>query len=150
MIEGARLLPWFQEAQRSRPAAVKHYTDCQRCMKTNDLQMRQSMGCGYEPALAGAQPWRPDGFERGRPVSEDDPLGRHERDPEVCVGYVVSMREVIEASRARLHWEKGTLREWCMGSEPTPGLLLALEELECESSAMQAHRMEQAGKGGKS
>jgi hypothetical protein len=132
VIEGVRLLPWLQEAERSRPGAVEMFTDCEACMRANPPEIRKGLACGYLPPVATSEltaaGGRPDGF-RGEMTT--------------CIGYTTKLPEVIETSRARLHWEKGTLQAWA-GGEPTDPLLLALEELECQQGAVQAHVIDTA------
>ena len=89
--------------------------------------IRQEMRCGYEPALAGAlSVFRPPGYECG------------EDGPSVCPGYSTKLPEVREASWARLHWERGSLREWARG-EPTDQLIEAIEVLEVQTSKVERY-----------
>ena len=50
-------------------------------------------------------------------------------DSEICPGYLVQMPAVGEAARARLHWEKGHLRERYEGLKLTGLLLDCIEVL---------------------
>jgi hypothetical protein len=137
VIEGARLLPWLQEAARSRPGAVELFQDCEKCMKANPPEIRQTMACGFLPAPSSSMPVTPGGQPDGF---------KHEMT--TCIGYTTRLPEVIEVSRARLHWDKGTLRDWCGGETATPSLLLALEEMESQDNASQAHAMDVARRKG--
>jgi hypothetical protein len=94
---------------------------------------RQALGCGYLPPVDGARAWT----HRGQDVTLLDGLD------ETCPGYCCKLPEVIEAARARLHWEKGTLRERC-GGEPTDETLHALEELEIATNQCESWRMEES------
>jgi hypothetical protein len=87
------------------------------------------MGCGYVPGAVRKGPAF-DGFEG---------------ELTTCVGYTTSLPEVVEASRARLWWDKGQLREWCEGDAPTPALRFCIEELEAQSHAMTAHAAKPKG-----
>ncbi len=121
MIEGLRHLPWLQEQTRRDPASVKHLSDCGNCMKNVDQQSRQLIGCGYEPPSEHASPWMHEGFEGDR--------------PSVCVGYSTTLPELIEISRARLHWGKGAITSFCKG-EPSDLLMRGIEILESAHNEM--------------
>jgi hypothetical protein len=133
VIRGLRLLPWLQEAARSDADSVAHFTDCTRCLTMLSPSTRQAIGCGFLPPRDDARAW----VHRGADPTALDGL------PEVCPGYACKLPEVVEASRARLHWEKGTLRERC-GGEPTDATLAALEELEVAAGHCQAWTVEQS------
>jgi hypothetical protein len=80
------------------------------------LSQRLAAGCGYEPPSPTCeQLWEP-------------PRGDLGTDVEVttCPGYTTMLPEVIEAARARTHWEKGQLEAFC-GGEPTEQLVVAVE-----------------------
>lgn len=130
MIEGARLLPWLQEAAHRERAAVAMYLDCEKCMQNQTYEARRLMGCGYI-ADAPAPQVRPPGYEG---------------EVTVCIGYSTSLPQVIETSRARLWWDKGALEDWCEGERPTPALRLAIEEMEGQSHACQAFHMQDVKK----
>lgn len=49
--------------------------------------------------------------------------------PSACPGYTTKLPEVAEINRARLHWSKGALREFC-GGKPSELLLRGIEILE--------------------
>jgi len=87
---------------------------------------RQGIGCGYEPPAP-----------IGVPVRPWDHSGRHEdRDvdpPSVCPGYSCGLPEVIEASHARMHWQKGELVSFTR-KPPRPELMTAITILELESN----------------
>lgn len=130
MIEGVRVLPWFQDAVRRDRAAMAQFLDCESCMKDNPEFLRREMGCGYLPgAVRTGAP--PDGFEG---------------ELTTCVGYTTKLPEVIEVSRARLWFDKGQLREWCDGDAPTIALRFCIEELEAQANYCQAHAMKPKGK----
>lgn len=118
MIEGLRQLPWLQERIRNDRALVEYLIDCDKCMESNSQIERQGLGCGWEPAplvQIGVRPWVHPGYT--------DTL------PTVCPGYTTKLPEVVEINRARLHWSKGSIREFCAG-EPTDNILRGIEILE--------------------
>jgi hypothetical protein len=45
----------------------------------------------------------------------------------VCPGYSTNLPEVIEATRAWLHWDKGAIRAFTGKDPPTEGLIDAVE-----------------------
>lgn len=114
MSHGIRGQPWLFWKQRDQPGTVSHLLDCGSCKKTYALQSRQLMGCGWEPAIAGARPWWP-----------SDLSG----EPDVCIGYARRLPEVVEVSRAFTHWKHGTVREFFDNAPITGPLLQGLEEL---------------------
>lgn len=85
-------------------------------METTQAQIRQTMGCAYEPP--------PD--EPLRPFVHIAVPAGCEVEPTVCAGYSTKLPEVIEAARARLHWSKGSLDHFCRGYA-TQQLLMAIE-----------------------
>jgi hypothetical protein len=66
--------------------------------------------------------------------------------PDICVGFLCSLPEVIEASRARLHWSKGALREWA-GSKPSRRLFECIETLEVAANQAEGWAMKNPEKG---
>ena len=50
-------------------------------------------------------------------------------DPAICPGYLINLPTVIECARAKLHWEKGLLKERYEGYELTGVLLDSIEIL---------------------
>lgn len=52
---------------------------------------------------------------------------KHDGEEKLCAGYVCRLPEVIEAARARMHWEKGALVSFCGGQQPSDHLLEAIE-----------------------
>lgn len=95
-------------------------TDCEKCMRTTPPEIRQRFGCGYEPPTPRPEVWTHD----SEVYTQDDPTR-----PTTCRGYTVTLPEVIEASRARLHWSKGQLEVFTR-SPPAESLVLAVEILE--------------------
>lgn len=75
------------------------------------------MRCGYEPTapLERTFSWLHEG-------QAEDP-------PEICPGYLCGLPPVIEVTHARLHWDRGQLRDWCEGP-PSRSLMDAIETLE--------------------
>ena len=137
MIEGLRFLPWWHEQMKRDPTDAR--SKCETCMDRNPLETRQILGCGYEPP--------PD--ERLRSVARIPTLLGSSTDPTVCPGYSTRLPEVIEVARARLHWSKGSLREF-VGGNPTDALVMGIEFLEganneCEGWAMRKENREKGG-----
>lgn len=86
-------------------------------MAQNSQLVRQSMGCGWElkhPTMP-ACPWTHAGYTDDAPTT--------------CAGYTTKLPEVIEINRARLHWNKGSARDFC-GGEPTENVNRGIEILE--------------------
>jgi hypothetical protein len=97
--------------------------DCSACRRVNSRLVRQTLACGYEPEPPPNIPvlaWT---------------FGWSEK-PTVCPGFTTNLPEVVEASRARLHWNKGQLA-MRFGGEPTEALLLSIEVLEIEAARCQ-------------
>ena len=118
MIEGLRLLPWLQERIRNDRDVVDYLIDCDKCMETNTLLTRQSMGCGWEVAplvQIRVSPWTHAGYTDATPTT--------------CAGYTTKLPEVIEINRARLHWSKGSIEQFC-GGEPSELIQRGIEILE--------------------
>jgi len=136
VIEGARLLPWLQEAVRREPAAYRHFADCNHCKETMTVENRRTLGCGFLTGPVGAPAGKPEGYD-GPQLT-------------VCIGYSTSLPEVIEASRARWWAEKGQLTVWCDGDLPTPGLRLVIEEMDGQANAAVSHSMKESRKQGAS
>lgn len=127
MIEGVRLLPWFQESARKSKGAMRYLSDCKLCMEDNPEEIRRMMGCGFIPD-APAPSTKPNGCEL---------------EVSVCVGYTTKLPEVAEVTRARMWWDKAQLREWCDGEEPTAPLRACIEELEIQYGAVQSFKSEE-------
>jgi hypothetical protein len=119
--------------------------DCETCIEANPRDIRQTMGCGYEPPSPDADPW--EHLDRKLESYERDDDGRL-RLP-VCPGYLCKLPEVYETARARVHWEKGALRDFC-GGTPSDHLLTAVEILDAAVSAFQAWSMKPAEEGDES
>lgn len=87
------------------------------------------------PALAAnvpVQAW--DGSSLGRMSSPDERDDKRRIIHPVCPGYACGLPEVIEASHARLFFDKGELSQFCDGKTATPMLRDAITILECEAS----------------
>lgn len=109
-------------------------------MQANDRITRQGMGCGYEPpAPRGVRvmPWQPPPGSKGF---------AHER-PTVCAGYTTSLPEVLEATKARVHWKMGQLGEY-LGERAQPELLDSVLILEAEVNSVDVWRITPAKDGG--
>lgn len=112
-------------------SATGWLSDCEKCMQTVPQLHRQVLGCGYEPPLPAGMPhevWDHEGRD-GEPFT-------------TCVGYTTKLPEVVEVSRARMHWSHGQLRE------SNDALDAALEILEIECNRVQAWLMTPAKDGG--
>jgi hypothetical protein len=120
-----RLLPWFQEALRTEPDQHRDIADCSKCMETTDVHSRRALGCGWEPALDGAEP----------------ATLKSNVEVTVCPGYSCKLPEVVEVASAYAHWEKGTLSARLDGAEPTPQLLDGLVVLQGAIAELNEHRM---------
>lgn len=108
-------------------------------MQKQPVANRQLMGCGYLPPPADEKlrlyvnPW--DHHGRTKRADERDETGKLHLP--VCVGYVRSLPEVVEATWAHAYWEKGELTQFCEG-QSTPQLRDALNEYAVELGAMRA------------
>jgi hypothetical protein len=139
VIEGWRLLPWFQEAARRDPT-IGTRTNCEKCMRANNQIVRQGMGCGFEPApptSVPVMPWQP-------PMGSKGYQGDR---PKICAGYTTSLPEVVEASLAHAHWRHGQLAVFC-GGAPTEDLMQAVLILEGAYNAVDLWRVTPANEGG--
>lgn len=105
-------------------------------MEKLTTEQRQLVGCGYLPV--------PDKLRAF--VDRSAPLGCNV-EPTVCPGYSTNLPETIEIARARLHWSKGSLRDFC-GERPDESLLMGIEILEGASNECQAWCMENPVKKG--
>lgn len=146
-----RLLPWFQEAAQRDPTSIGTMANCEKCMQSTTLQIRQGRVCGYEPPAPAhlyVMPWQPpdgeQGFDYGDP-SREHPHG--DRAPTTCPGYTTRLPEVIEAARARIHWKNGELYSFC-GGRPTETLKFGIEVVDGAYSAVQHWKVTPASKGG--
>lgn len=146
MIEGLRLLPWLQQAARSNATAVSIYTDCEACMNVRPAYVRQTMRCGYEPALADARlssTWWPSGFS-GFPQEDGTPGVAS-----TCPGYTTKLPEVVEASRLHWWWGKGQLRDRVEDGVVNDRVIQVVEIIGAEVAAVEAHEMDERAKAAK-
>lgn len=123
MIEGLRLLPFYEEALDERKILA-----CNTCKERMSVSDRQGMGCGFERAEKGAQPWTPAFWvkQAGRAQSEEE---RARWKPSVCPGYTTTLPEVREVLALYPQWEARTLTDALSGESPTVPLLEGLSEL---------------------
>lgn len=130
MIEGLRLLPWLQERIRNDRNVVEYLIDCDKCMVTTERIQRQMIGCGWEPRNPGVcvSAWTHAGYTDARPTT--------------CAGYTTKLPEVIEINRARLHWNKGAIREFC-GKRPNENIQRGIEILEGAANEANCWRPEE-------
>lgn len=99
-------------------------------MKYNSVEIRQAMGCGWEPRIEGARPWMHEGYT-------DEP-------PTTCIGYTAKLPEVAEISRARLAAKNNMLRDFCAGKQATENLIRGIEILETSSNEASCWRPEKS------
>jgi hypothetical protein len=105
-------------------------------MQTQPLQIRQALGCGFEPSIPGAQPWEPSRSACGTNVEVT-----------TCPGYTTQLPEVFETLRARTHWKNGQLATFC-GGAPTENQQLAIEVLDGECARFERWAMTPESEGG--
>lgn len=99
-------------------------------------ETRQAMGCGYEPATAGAQSWAPASWaDRGLSTT-------------ACPGYTTSLPAVLEIVEAYPQWERGTLTEALDGEPPTANALTHLMVFQAGLREHEADMMRAAQKRG--
>ena len=108
-------------------------------MRENNQQIRQGMGCGYEPSVPGAMPWSPLGMAPNHWTGAA---------PAACVGYTRKLPEVIEVVRAWKHWSKSQLSIFTQGEQPSEALVLGVEILDGQSNQFQSWSMTPKDKGG--
>jgi len=114
-VEGLRLFAWIQEANNRD--LLGPMAKCETCMESLEEEQRQLAKCGYAPPLTDS---------RAPFAAAWGGLGYSGPKPTVCPGYSTSLPETIEILRARLHWSKGSLREFC-GGKPTDALMVGIE-----------------------
>ena len=102
-------------AKEKHPQA-NSYLDCYHCKKMMSQKVRARWNCGLVPPNERVGP--------GFPV----PASWGE-DTEICPGYLTALPTVIEAARARVHWEKGLLKERYEGEALTGVLFDCIEIL---------------------
>lgn len=124
MIEGLRVLPFFQDAVRRNRAEQETFLDCKRCMENNPEFLRRDMACGYLPGAS-------------KRVQFDGVEG----ELTTCVGYTTKLNEVIEVYEARLWWDKGQLSDLFDGEPLSKSLKDGITILESSANAAHAHAM---------
>jgi len=95
----------------------RNYLNCSTCEKDLPANVRARWNCGFLTPKKRVGPGFP------------SPAG-WEADKDICPGYIIQLPQVIEVARARVHWNKGLLRERYEGEELTGVLLDGLELLE--------------------
>lgn len=107
-------------------------------MQTRPIEVRQSLGCGYAeaPTHFPIVPWQHVGYQRH--ADEIGPKG--ETLHPVCVGYVCSLPEVIEATHAAAWKRDGELTQWCEG-QVTSQMRDAIAVLEIEQRRAESWSM---------
>jgi hypothetical protein len=138
VIEGLRSAPFLYSALNGKESHnVSHLRDCTTCKATTSALERARIACGWLPLAEGAMPVQFPGLQGddGKPALT------------VCPGYTTRLPQVREASEARLHWERGTLRQRVQ-AEPTQVLLDALQICEGARNELSDHRANSARKDG--
>jgi hypothetical protein len=115
---------------------MAYLSDCTSCKQANPVAVRQSMGCGYESPTESPIVWTPEGMR----IGSDDKI-RH------CAGYTTRLPEVIEIARARTHWDKGHLVEFC-GGQPTQPMMIGIEIIDASAHQLESALMTPRSKGG--
>lgn len=123
MIEGLRLLPFYEEAREERKIL-----DCKACKERTSVTDRQGMGCGFERPDKGAQPWTPAFWVKQAAKAQSDEE-RARWKPTMCPGYTATLHEVREVLALYPQWEARTLTEALGGETPTVLLLEGMSEL---------------------
>lgn len=97
--------------------------------------VRQQMACGFEPAIAEAQPWTPSAWiDRGI-------------EPSVCPGYSTGLPAVGEVLELYPQWEQHTLTDY-LGGPASRGTLDCLAVLRAGIKEHESDRLSRAGKKG--
>ncbi len=107
MIEGLRVLPWIQDALSKDK---EHFDPCDVCMQNNSVEIRQEMGCGFEPRGPVVRPWMHTGMSF---------------EPQHCPVYTTALPEVHDVMLAVGSCGQGglaTLPVLCGGSCPPRAL----------------------------
>lgn len=119
------MLPWLQEKNRREPSVVEYTQDCERCKERYAADVRQELGCAYEPDSKGRRfIWHHEGNQSERPT--------------MCTGYTTKLPMVREVAAAYVHWDKGTLEHRFRGHELPEVLMDALEILHVNVSEVQS------------
>ena len=128
MIEGLRVLPFWQELTAADPKRVDR--DCTTCMQHLDVNRRRLMRCGRLPPVetVGAT------TVLGWPVPDQGWR------TETCPTYTTSLPEVVAIAEAFPQWKERTLTEW-LGEKPTPETLHGLAVLGNAIAAFEAHKL---------
>jgi hypothetical protein len=92
------------------------YLDCHSCVGMMSAAIRARWNCGLLNPKKRTGP--------GFPVPPS-----WGADSEVCPGYLITLPQVQETARARVHWEKGLLKERYEGEELTGVLFDCIEIL---------------------
>ena len=120
--------------ERENHPNAREYLDCSRCLESVPEIGRARWNCGL---MAPADRLGP-GFPTppGAGVSSD-----------ICPGYLITLPQVVETARARLHWERGCLSDRYEG-EPLTGLLFdCLEILQAAIGDLESRAMNEASNG---
>ena len=105
-------------------------------MRCNEREIREQMGCGYEPPIADPlSVWRP-------------PSGYQGPDPTFCIGYTANLPEVNEATQAYAHWSNGAIASFCGGDPATEDLLQGVLILDEARKSVDAWRLTPVEEGG--
>ena len=132
MIQGLRLLPFYQEALDRHEIQL----DCGTCMNALPATTRQHLGCGHLRPIAGARPWTPPHLAAKGVTAT------------VCAGYACTLPEVREVVGCLPQWDQGTLTEYLDGEPPSRQLLDGLALLKGAVRELEAARIEASKRGG--
>jgi len=127
------------------------WLDCADCKKRNDRATRRQFNCGWLPLSEHKGPGYPQ--QRGFPQRTDPDDYKRPADyakacrAEICLGYVIRLPQVCEASRALSHWRNGSLLLRYEGEAPTLLLLDCVEELQASVQASESFIIRAAREG---
>lgn len=104
-------------------------------MKTQSLQTRKQIGCGFDLVQIKTRPWSPENMDpMWKPPHKD--LGIT-----ACPGYTMNLPEVREIAQARMFFDKGNLGDFC-DEKPTERLREGVMILEGASNECQRWAMD--------
>lgn len=130
------MLPYVQAersalAEKASVGAARSFLDCSTCQARTAPAARQLWNCGHLPRLPGNR-------YQGPTLSADLAPDT------VCPGYLITLPQVVEATRAFGWSEKGQLREFCDGETPTELLRVCVEVLGGVTGEAQITKMREA------
>ena len=115
------MLPFVQEARRemaeTSPEGARGYLNCASCLSAVAPAARALWNCGHLPRLPLNVGQYPLPLAAERPASD------------TCPGYTTSLPQVHETARAYGWLERGQIREFCGGEQPTDAMIDCLDIL---------------------